>query len=165
MTYRYSLLPTHSNPPDSPRKSPKNLPSTLLTNVFLSRRYARFWILALFFLACIAFVTPQDTKPWLANAKLWKQHLTTATNHPRYPVPIETPPDNDTRPPLFERYSAYEAGLEQHDELLPFPDDSSRKYLYFADHVWGLGWGNAMQEMILNAQLAYESGRTYVHRS
>lgn len=158
MPYRYSLLPT-SIVPDIPRK-PNKLAPNLLANVFLSRRYARFSILALFSFACIAFITPHDTRPWLANSESWTQHLTALTNHPRYPAPHETPPDNDTRPPLFERYSTYEGRLEQHDESLPFPDDSNRKFLFFADHVWGLGWGNAMQEMILNAQLAYESGRT-----
>lgn len=82
--------------------------------------------------------------------------------HLGYPTPQDIPPENDTRPPLFERYAAYEESLPQHSESLPYPDDSSRKFVSFANHVWGVGWGNAMQEMVLNAQLAYESGRTFV---
>ncbi|TFY81740.1 hypothetical protein EWM64_g2281 [Hericium alpestre] len=36
------------------------------------------------------------------------------------------------------------------------------KYLFMANHVWGLGWGNVMQEQILNAHLAYTVKATYV---
>ncbi|KAJ3571211.1 hypothetical protein NP233_g3911 [Leucocoprinus birnbaumii] len=164
MPYRYSLLPTHSNAPDSPRP-PKKIAPNFITNVFLSRRYARFSLLALISLACIAFVTPHESRPWLAKPDLWSQHFsgntTSSGPSPRYPAPRDSPPENDTQPPLFERYSAYEDELPQHDDSLPFPE-ANRKFVYFADHVWGVGWGNAMQEMILNAQLAYESGRSFV---
>ncbi|KXN87980.1 hypothetical protein AN958_07855 [Leucoagaricus sp. SymC.cos] len=161
MSYRYSLLPTHSNSPDSPRKSTK-YPPNLITTVFLSRRYARFSLLALFSLACIAFVSPHDARPWLVQPKLRTAQAPSPTmTYPQYPIPRDTPPENDTRPPLYEEYWAYEDRFPQHSDSLPF-SESDRKFLFFADHVWGLGWGNAMQEMILNAQLAFESDRTFV---
>jgi hypothetical protein len=125
--------------------------------VFHSRRYARFSLFMLFSLACCIFILPHDTPPWLANLDQWIQR---SSKYPPYPIPRDTPPEDDTRPPLFERYSAYERKLPQHDNSLSFPDDSGRRYLYFDNSVWGVGWGNAMQELILNAQLAYESGRT-----
>ena len=157
MPYHYSLLPTHNNGSDHPRKQ-KKLATNFIANVFLSRRYARFTLFAVFLLACFAFVVSHtQTRLWPASSDSWSHSLT--MNWSEYPIPQESPPIYDTRPPLYQRYTAYEDRLPQHNVSLPFPDDSSRKYVFFADHTWGVGWGNVMQEMILNAQLAYDSSR------
>jgi len=161
MSYHYSLLPTHNNGPGYPRKHKKSA-TNFISNVFLSRRYARFTLVAVFSLACFAFAVAHiQTRLWVARSDSWSHSLSRTTpDWSGYPIPQESPPMYDTRPPLYQRYTAFEDGLPQHNESLSFPDDSSRKYVFFADHTWGVGWGNVMQEMVLNAQLAYESGRT-----
>lgn len=155
MRYSYSLLPTHSGGPDKPSTTAN------ITRLFLSRRYARFSALALFTFACLTLVVPHETPNWLPNTELWPLQ---SSEYPPYPVPRDSPPPtttNDTNilPPLYQRYTAYEQSLPQHNDSLPFPEGSDAKFIYFANHAWGAGWGNIMQEMVLDAHLAYASGR------
>ncbi|CDO70611.1 hypothetical protein BN946_scf184748.g8 [Trametes cinnabarina] len=42
---------------------------------------------------------------------------------------------------------------------LPLPEGRDGKYLWVANHASKCGWGNAMQEVFLNAYLAYRDGR------
>ena len=42
---------------------------------------------------------------------------------------------------------------------------NSAGYATELKHILGLGWGNAMQELLLNAHLAYLVNRTYVRQS
>ncbi|KAF7309248.1 hypothetical protein MIND_00295100 [Mycena indigotica] len=76
------------------------------------------------------------------------------------PAPPSPPPPR--QPPLYELYHAHERLLPQHDLAAPSPDGKSAKYLWFANHGSGFGWGNYMQEMVLNAYLAYAANRAYV---
>lgn len=83
-------------------------------------------------------------------------------------------------PPLYEAYHDYERRLPQHDLSLPFPEGRDAKFFWVPNHVTGehhfflhlasfsdpwdrgssaSGWGNVMQELILNAMLAYETNR------
>ncbi|KAF9451156.1 hypothetical protein P691DRAFT_797246 [Macrolepiota fuliginosa MF-IS2] len=144
MPYPYSLLPTHSGQ-DGPRQS-------ILTNVFLS-------LIALLSLACFVFVVPHNAEYLLSPSQLWSVH---ASAYPPYPIPHDSPPPEDPRPPLYQRYTAYETALPQHDESSPYPEGSHTKFIFFANHGWGAGWGNALQEMIMNAHLAHTSGRAFV---
>ncbi|KIP11864.1 hypothetical protein PHLGIDRAFT_98965 [Phlebiopsis gigantea 11061_1 CR5-6] len=50
--------------------------------------------------------------------------------------------------------------MPQHHVSDPFA--GGKKYLWVENHVHGLGWGNYMQDLIFNAQLAYSSGRAFV---
>ncbi|KAF7325562.1 hypothetical protein MKEN_00405700 [Mycena kentingensis (nom. inval.)] len=65
-------------------------------------------------------------------------------------------------PPLYEVYRARERLLPQHTQNLSTTPDRDVGYLWFANHGEEFGWGNYMQEMLLNAYLAYAAGRSYV---
>lgn len=144
MLYPYTLLTPHSDP-DRSR-------SNIITHVFLSRKYSRFLALALTTLVIFLFFIPHNDAP---QSPIDPQY-------PPYPIPYDVPPTNNTKPPLYERYTAYEKALPQHNESLPFPEGSHTKFIFFANHAWGGGWGNVMQEMIMSAHLAYSSGRASV---
>ncbi|KAI0354759.1 hypothetical protein OH77DRAFT_1425875 [Trametes cingulata] len=69
---------------------------------------------------------------------------------------------DDGKPPLYGKYHKWELQLPQHNPDLPFPEGRHGQYIWMANHVHGSGWGNAMQEHLLNAHLAYKSGRALV---
>ncbi|KAF7760911.1 hypothetical protein Agabi119p4_10320 [Agaricus bisporus var. burnettii] len=132
--------------------------ASVLRRVCLSPRYARFFALVLVLLLCLIFLVPHETRTFLPPS------------YPSFPTPQETPPfsfsaTDDILPPLYERYTAFQDSFPQHDESLPFPEGSSVKFIYFANQAWGAGWGNIMQQIVMNAQLAYASGRTFVFDS
>ncbi|KAF7298655.1 hypothetical protein MIND_00812700 [Mycena indigotica] len=65
-------------------------------------------------------------------------------------------------PPLYSSYRTRERLFQQHNLSAPYPNGKHAKYLWMANHGTQQGWGNYMQEMVLNAYLAYASGRAYV---
>ena len=85
------------------------------------------------------------------------------------------------KPPLFGEYHRAEMTFPQHHVADPFAN--GRKFLWVENHVSGislrgtcrvslltlcrvgLGWGNYVQDLLMNAQLAYDTGRSYVHLS
>lgn len=96
-------------------------------------------------------------------------------------VKFDAVPDTATDhplPPLYKQYSASEEQLPQHNLDLPFPDGRHAKYIWFSNHVrsvwrWfycsallddflDVGWGNHMQELVVNAHLAYVTKRAWV---
>nr|GAT55981.1 predicted protein [Mycena chlorophos] len=80
-----------------------------------------------------------------------------AQDHPQQQQPQEQPP------PSYAAYHAYERALPQHTGTHPPPrQDALPKMLWFDNHGSHFGWGNYMQEMILNAYLAHAAGRAYV---
>jgi hypothetical protein len=64
---------------------------------------------------------------------------------------------------LYEAYHDYERHLPQHNLSLPFPEGRDAKFFWAANHVTSSGWGNAMQELVMNAALAHATRRAYVH--
>ena len=100
-------------------------------------------------------------------------------------------PEGGRKPPRFYEWHDREKRLPQHDVNLPYPQGREGRYIRFTNRVSGtlsfllfrgcgaarniiteligrlsdegVGWGNAMQEMLFNAHLAYLSERTYVH--
>ncbi|KAH9854362.1 hypothetical protein C2E23DRAFT_818421 [Lenzites betulinus] len=74
---------------------------------------------------------------------------------------VKTEPD-DGKPPLYQDYHRWELRLPQHNPDLPYPEGRHGQFIWMANHVHGSGWGNAMQEHLLNAHLAYKSGRALV---
>ncbi|THV05823.1 hypothetical protein K435DRAFT_789854 [Dendrothele bispora CBS 962.96] len=65
-------------------------------------------------------------------------------------------------PPLYEEWHEQEQKLPQHDLTLPPPEGRMSRFLFMGGHVHGLGWGNVLQEMVLNAHLAYLTKRSFV---
>ncbi|KAG2144520.1 hypothetical protein DEU56DRAFT_790022 [Suillus clintonianus] len=65
-------------------------------------------------------------------------------------------------PPLYEEYHDYERHLPQHNLSLPFPEGRDAKFFWAANHVTSSGWGNAMQELVMNAVLAHATKRAFV---
>ncbi|CDO74834.1 hypothetical protein BN946_scf185022.g4 [Trametes cinnabarina] len=75
------------------------------------------------------------------------------------PTPLPPPPEIPAAlPPLYERYHQAELTLPQHGWQQPRPREHE-KFLFVA----GCGWGNAMQELVLNAYMAYKSNRSYAN--
>lgn len=91
------------------------------------------------------------------------------------PASEEIPSDH-ALPPLYEAYHDYERHLPQHNLSLPFPEGRDAKFFWAPNHVIGercfrlyvatggnplveSGWGNFMQELLLNALLAHETNR------
>ncbi|KAI0640205.1 hypothetical protein C8Q77DRAFT_1046744 [Trametes polyzona] len=78
------------------------------------------------------------------------------------PPPIPSPPSITTPlPPLYEKHHDAELALPQHhwEQHRPGVDE---RFLFVAGHSRGCGWGNAMQELLLNAYMAYKTGRSFV---
>jgi hypothetical protein len=88
-------------------------------------------------------------------------------------------PERNPNPPRFYEWHDREKQLPQHNPDLPYPQGREGHYIRFSNHVWGafrslpalatiligsckgLGLGNVMQELLLNAHLAYLAKRTY----
>lgn len=84
------------------------------------------------------------------NAGLLHRH-----NNPHpYPQVLLTPSNNRDLPPLFEAYTEYEDHLPQQ-----LDESKERKYIFMANHAYGCGWGNVLQDMIYSSLVASESGR------
>ncbi|KAJ3815175.1 hypothetical protein EV368DRAFT_43923 [Lentinula lateritia] len=130
--YRTSRLPS---PAISRRPSPSYLPLAILrsSKSLLTKRYFRVLFLVIFSTTFLFLFL----------------RLTSA--------PSFEPLQQKGLPPLFEAWKEYERTLPQHAE-----DDGAIKFIYMKNHVFASGWGNALQEMILNTHLAYLSGRSFV---
>ncbi|KAJ7085331.1 hypothetical protein C8R43DRAFT_313729 [Mycena crocata] len=65
-------------------------------------------------------------------------------------------------PPRYTALRSWEASLPQHNLSLPFPEGKEGRYVKFSNQVRVLGWNNCFNEVLMNAHLAYVSGRAYV---
>ncbi|KAG0696006.1 hypothetical protein DFH29DRAFT_243008 [Suillus ampliporus] len=108
----------------------------------LTRRCTR--LLAGLIMICFFFFFSR-TK---ANVPSWLQEQSLAEQH--------------SLPPLYEEYHDYERHLPQHNLSLPFPEGRDTKFFWAANHVINSGWGNAMQELVMNAALAHATRRAFV---
>ncbi|KAI0640151.1 hypothetical protein C8Q77DRAFT_1153040 [Trametes polyzona] len=101
----------------------------------------------------------------LCACAIWRVHVVFSSNAAVLPTPqiYHGPPLPNTPayPPTYSEYHENELQLPQHHwDRLHTADD--QKFFFVAGHTRGLGWGNALQEHLLNAYLAYMSGRTFV---
>ncbi|KAH9948571.1 hypothetical protein B0H21DRAFT_229446 [Amylocystis lapponica] len=109
--------------------------------VYLTRRHIRFvTALTISSVALLWFFGP--VKDMVADVKMWATGI--------------------DRPPLYESYHQHELHLPQHNPNLPFPEGREGKYLYWRNHGKESGWNNVMQELMLNALVAYASNRSFV---
>ncbi|KAG8220778.1 hypothetical protein J3R82DRAFT_2210 [Butyriboletus roseoflavus] len=88
---------------------------------------------------------------WLYNHDPWEDLLASEDDAAQHSLP-----------PLYENYHNYERQLPQHNLSLPFPEGRDAKFFWVSNHVTASGWGNAMQELLLNALLSYETNRAFV---
>lgn len=51
---------------------------------------------------------------------------------------LQVEPIDPLHPPLYEEYEAHELGLPQHSTTLPPPDGAGRRFLFPANHMWGI---------------------------
>ncbi|THU98634.1 hypothetical protein K435DRAFT_660580 [Dendrothele bispora CBS 962.96] len=65
-------------------------------------------------------------------------------------------------PPTYDWLRQWEKNLPQHDLELPAPEGKNGRYVKFTNQIKMLGWNNCLAEMLMNAHLAYASGRAYV---
>ncbi|GJE89655.1 O-fucosyltransferase family protein [Phanerochaete sordida] len=131
----YELLPTSERPK----------PRALLPHVrWRMRRRCTATTFVSFVLAAafIALVKWVRLNPWI-----WRTELL---------APIVGP---HPLPPLYPAFRQAELALPQH-RVDPFAN--GQKYLWIAGHTWRSGWGNFMQDMIMNAHITHRSGRAYV---
>ncbi|KAJ7739236.1 hypothetical protein DFH07DRAFT_840276 [Mycena maculata] len=68
----------------------------------------------------------------------------------------------DGGPPTYTALRRWEAALPQHNLSLPFPEGKTGRYVKFSNQIRVLGWNNCFNEVLMNAHLAYVSGRAYV---
>ncbi|PCH36116.1 hypothetical protein WOLCODRAFT_108243 [Wolfiporia cocos MD-104 SS10] len=64
-------------------------------------------------------------------------------------------------PPLYSRFHEYERHLPQHS-LSHSPENQEVRYIWMANYMRANGWGNVMEELLLNSFLAYRAGRSFV---
>ncbi|CAK5269822.1 unnamed protein product [Mycena citricolor] len=65
-------------------------------------------------------------------------------------------------PPTYASLRKWEDNLPQHDLDLPYPEGKSGRYVKFSNEMKLVGWNNCLNERLMNAHLAYISGRAYV---
>ncbi|TFY54518.1 hypothetical protein EVJ58_g8818 [Rhodofomes roseus] len=76
----------------------------------------------------------------------------------RAPVVAALLAEPERMPPDYARFHEYELQTsERHG------DYADTKYIFFANHARNSGWGNVMQELLLQALLAYRMKRTFVY--
>ncbi|KAF7350131.1 hypothetical protein MVEN_01315400 [Mycena venus] len=68
----------------------------------------------------------------------------------------------DGGPPKYVALRKWEAALPQHNLSLPSPEGRNGRYVKFSNQIRVLGWNNCFNEVLMNAHLAYVSGRAYV---
>ncbi|KAG0698213.1 hypothetical protein DFH29DRAFT_983956 [Suillus ampliporus] len=67
--------------------------------------------------------------------------------------------NKNRRPPLYQDYREREQHLEHYKE---YQTKKDVKYLWSANHAKSSGWGNVMQDYVMNGLLAHATGRSYV---
>ncbi|THH30232.1 hypothetical protein EUX98_g3946 [Antrodiella citrinella] len=119
----------------------------LRTRPVFNRRVYRFLLLTLVLFASLA-----------ALSNVVKLHRAIRVS----PESTSADRDESPLPPLYEDYYMREKQLPQHDPDLPYPEGRTGKYIAMENIVVLSGWGNAMQELLLDAHVAYKSGRSFV---
>ncbi|CUA66639.1 hypothetical protein RSOLAG22IIIB_00080 [Rhizoctonia solani] len=86
------------------------------------------------------------------------------SSYPSDEVPV-SPPTNEILPGPrdFEDYKERLQKMPQHNPDLPPPAGRNGRYIRFRNQVYGLGWNNILQEILLNTHVAHNAGRAYVH--
>ncbi|KAI9432216.1 hypothetical protein H4582DRAFT_1122671 [Lactarius indigo] len=131
----------------------KSVPSTFrVPSISTVPRRARGTFFAFLFLAAITLF-------YLRSIKISSGSVPTDL----LPFLQDLPPsEGGSNPPRFYQWHEREKQLPQHDPDLPYPQGREGRYIRFSNQIFGLGWGNAMQEFLFNAHLAYLSNRIYV---
>jgi len=74
-----------------------------------------------------------------------------------YPKIQLVPPKGHTLPPLFQDYRKYEDSLSERNYKAN--GGTQGKYISYANHAAGSGWGNVLQDMVFNALVAASAHR------
>ncbi|KAJ3744267.1 hypothetical protein DFH05DRAFT_1494529 [Lentinula detonsa] len=156
----FSHVPHLPSPATFRRPSPTRSPLAIFcfSNALLTKRYCRVLFLALFSITFLFFLLKLSPPPSFEPLQL--NYIPPGADLVLLPPPYPSSLTHAQRkgmPPLFEAWKEYERTLPQHAE-----DDETTKFIYMKNHVYASGWGNVLQEMILNAHLALLSGRSFV---
>ncbi|KAJ2926622.1 hypothetical protein H1R20_g10478, partial [Candolleomyces eurysporus] len=87
----------------------------------------------------------------------------TIPNDPPIPTKQQTPDDTDpSLPPHYTALRKQLSSLPQHNLSLPYPEGATGRYVKFSSQISQLGWNNVLNEVLMNAHLAYRANRAYV---
>ncbi|KAJ3756156.1 hypothetical protein EV360DRAFT_48433 [Lentinula raphanica] len=151
----------HLPSPATFRRPSPNRPTLTLfrySAFLLTKRYCRLLFLTLFALTFLFFLLKLSPPPSFEPLQLIR--IPAGQDLVLLPPPYPSPPTDEQRkglPPLFEAWKEYERALPQHAA-----DNGTTRFIYMKNHVVASGWGNVLQEMILNTHLAFLSGRSFV---
>ncbi|KAJ2915519.1 hypothetical protein MD484_g4907, partial [Candolleomyces efflorescens] len=82
---------------------------------------------------------------------------------PRIPKKKQKANNSDLSvPPHYTDLRQQIYSLPQHNYSLPFPEGANGRYVKFSSQVRELGWNNVLNDVLMNAHLAYRSNRAYV---
>ncbi|KAJ3836932.1 hypothetical protein EV361DRAFT_920187 [Lentinula raphanica] len=151
----------HLPSPATFRRPSPNRPTLTLFRYsasLLTKRYCRLLFLTLFAISFLFFLLKLSPPPSFEPLQLIR--IPAGQDLVLIPPPYPSPPTDEQRkglPPLFEAWKEYERALPQHAA-----DNGTTRFIYMKNHVVASGWGNVLQEMILNTHLAFLSGRSFV---
>ncbi|OJT11139.1 hypothetical protein TRAPUB_12353 [Trametes pubescens] len=125
--------------------------TALLCLRFLARRYLVFGVTG--FVVFSLLLRTLYVRREIPVAELPVPHLEPTTPEERWP--------GMRLPPLYPQYLQYEHQLPQHHWNAPSHATEPNMF-WIPGHSAGSGWGNIMQEILLNAFLAYKANRAFV---
>ena len=105
----------------------------------------------------LVFATLLSIGIWISFQRLSsaQEALTAENNAPEYPqVQLTASNPISPLPPLYEAYREYEDSVSEKNLR---SHNGTQRYIYFANQAYGCGWGNVLQEIVLNTLLAAEA--------
>ncbi|KIY70208.1 hypothetical protein CYLTODRAFT_392345 [Cylindrobasidium torrendii FP15055 ss-10] len=124
------------------------------TATIFTKRYSRVALLGLMSIITVFFFFWHAEPLGLAIIP-----LKPAPNAPQEPLHTDT---NNTLPPTFDEWHNYEAKINTLPKSRYIAEGPTLPLIHFSNHAHGSGWGNIMQELLMNAHLAQAAGYGFV---
>lgn len=136
------------HPVDAPLKHSGWVPNTQYSKFIpvIPKRYMR-----------LVFATLVSFGIWIFVHRLSsaQEAITDENDTPKYPqVQMAAPNPMSKLPPLYEAYREYEDSVSEQNLR---GQNGTQRYIFFANQAYGCGWGNVLQEIVLNTLLAAEA--------
>lgn len=136
------------HPVDAPLKHSGWVPNTQYSKFIpvIPKRYMR-----------LVFATLVSFGIWIFVHRLSsaQEAITDENDTPKYPqVQMAAHNPMSKLPPLYEAYREYEDSVSEQNLR---GQNGTQRYIFFANQAYGCGWGNVLQEIVLNTLLAAEA--------